>query len=307
MKLSLAVLALASTCAYAGKPQLSISVRDGNFDGLDGLDPSISWEGSSSSGDLDLSYGIEAAARPTTDIASLPRNVWGKASTNLAGWGVSARAERDMQGGGATGVELDADNEDADLSIRMVASAGDGFSVSSVEATKGLDVDGARVTINPRYNMESEEADVVVSYDNGNTNVQLTASADSQEVSASHSMGDTTIGLTASADSQEVTLDHTMDNTNIKLTASADNQEITISQQLDDNNKISPTINNSGDISVAWERNLGDDSSLTATLKPNDSLDVEWNDGDWTANVNCGLDGVNVDGANVSIKRDITF
>jgi len=80
-----------------------------------------------------------------------------------------------------------------------------------------------------------------------------------------------------------------------------------VRQQLDDNNSVAPTINNNGDMSVAWERSLGDDSSLTATLKPNESLDVEWNDGDWTANVNCGLDGVNVDGANVSIKRDITF
>jgi len=307
MKLSIAVLALAASCAYAGKPKLSISVRDGNFDGLDGLDPTISWEGEANSGDVDLSYGIEAAARPTSDIASLPRNVWGKASTNVAGWGVSAKAERNMQDGGDTGVEVDMDNEDADLSVRMVASAGDGFAVNRVEATKGLDVDGARVTINPRYDLGSEEADVVLSYDNGSTNVKLTASAENQEVEAKHNMGDTTIGVTASADSQEVTLDHTMDNTNIKLTASADNQEVTIRQQLDDNNAIAPTINNSGDISVAWERNLGDDGSLTATLKPNDSLDVEWNDGDWTANVNCGLDGVNVDGANVHIKRDISF
>jgi hypothetical protein len=76
---------------------------------------------------------------------------------------------------------------------------------------------------------------------------------------------------------------------------------------LDDNNSVAPTINNNGDISVAWERSLGDDSSLTATLKPNDSLNVEWNDGDWTANVDCGLDGINVDGANVHIKRDINF
>ena len=270
------------------------------------MEPSISWEGSSKSGDLDLSYGIEADARPTTDIASLPRNIWGKASTNVAGWGVSARAER-KRDNADTGVEVDLDNEDADLSVRMVASAGNGFSVNRVEATKGLDVSGARVTINPRYDLGSEEADVVVSYDNGDTNVKLTASADSQEVEANHSMGDTKIGVKASAASQEITLDHTMDNTNIKLTASADNQEVTIRQRLDDSNVVAPTINNKGDISVAWERSLGDDSSLTATLKPNDSLNVEWNDGDWTASVDCGLDGINVDGANVHIKRDIKF
>lgn len=327
MKFSLIALAAVVGTAAAGKPQLSISVQDGSFDGLDGLNPTINWEGSSSSGDLDLSYGVEADARPTTDIASLPRNVWGKASTNVAGWGVSARAERDVAGG-STGIELDADNEDADLSVRVVASADGGFNVGSVEATKGLDMNGARVTINPRHNMESGDSDVVVSYDDGSTNVQLTASADAQEVSATHNMGDTTVGVTASADSQEVTInhttgdtnlgltasadsqeltvDHTAGDTNLKLTASADAQEVTITQQIDDSTSIAPTINNSGDISVAYNKQL-DDGSLTATLTPNESLDVEWNDGDWTANVNCGLDGINVDSANVSIKRDITF
>jgi hypothetical protein len=271
------------------------------------LDPTLNWAGSAKSGDIDLDYGIEAAVRPTTDIASLPRNVWGKASTNVAGWGVSARGEVDGQDRSSTALEFDADNQDADLSIRLTASAGSGFNVQRVEATKGLDVDGARVTVNPRYDMESEEADVVLGYDNGKTNVQLTASADNQEVNIKHSLDNTKIELTASADNQEVQIDHQMDNTNVKLTASADNQEVTISQQIDDDNRIAPTVNNKGDISVEWERSLGDDSSLTATLKPNDSLNVEWRDNDWTANVDMPMDGANVNGANVSIKRDVSF
>lgn len=272
---------------------------------MDGLDPTLKWEGSANSGDLTLDYGIEAAARPTTDIASLPRNVWGKASTNLSGWGVSARAERDMRNGDDTALEFDANNDDADLNIHVVASAAGG--VERVEATKGLDMNGARVTLNPRYNMATEEADVVVGWDNGDTNVQLTASADSQAVKVNHRMDKTNIELNASQESQSVTVDHQMDNTNVKLTASADNQEVTVSQQLDANNRISPTINNNGDISVEWERSLGDDSSLTATLKPNESLNVEWKDNDWTANVDMGLDGTDISGASVHVKRDVSF
>jgi len=307
MRFSLFAIAAIAGTAAAGRPQLSISVRDGNFDGLDGLDPTINWSGSSSSGDVSLDYGIEAAVRPTSDIASLPRNIWGKASTNVAGWGVSARADVDGQDRSSADLEIDADNKDADLSLRLTASAGGGFNVRRVEATKGLDLDGARVTINPRYDMEKEEADVVLGYDNGNTNVQLTASADKQEVNIKHKMDNTNIELTASADNQEVSIDHQMDSTNIKLTASADNQEVTISQQVDANNRIAPTINNRGDISVEWERALGDDSALTATLKPNDSLNVEWRDNAWTANVDMPLDGSNINGANVHIKRDINF
>lgn len=267
----------------------------------------MSWEGSSKSGDLDLSYGLESAVRPTTDIASLPRNVWGKASTKAAGWGVSVRGEMDAQDRSSAALEFDADNEDADLSLRLTASAGGGFNVRRVEATKGLDMNGARVTINPRYDLENEEADVVVGYDNGNTNVRLTASADNQEVNVKHSIDNTNIELTASADNQEISIDHQADNTNIRLKASADNQEVTISQQLDANNRVAPTINNRGDISVEWERSLGDDSTLTATLKPNDSLSVEWRDHDWTANVDMPMDGTSINGANVHIKRDISF
>jgi hypothetical protein len=119
------------------------------------------------------------------------------------------------------------------------------------------------VTVNPRFNLEEDTRDVVINYSN--------------------------------------------DDTNVKLTASADSQEVTISQQIDDDNRIAPTVNSNGDISVEWERRIGDAGSLTATLKPNDSLDVEWKDDAWTANVNMPIDGTNINGANVSIKRDVNF
>lgn len=204
-----------------------------------------------------------------------------------------------------TNLEFDANNDDADLNIHVVASAGGGM--GRVEATKGMNMSGARVTLNPRYNVNTKEADVVVGWDNGDTNVKLAVSADSQEVNVKHRMDNTNIELTASQDSQSVTIDHQMDNTNVKLTASADNQEVTVSQQLDANNRISPTINNKGDISVEWERSLGDDNSLTATLKPDESLNVEWKDNAWTAKVDMGLDGTEITGANVHVKRDVSF
>jgi len=263
MKLSALALVSVLGVAAAGKPQLSISVRDGSFDGLDGLDPTLKWSNSAASGDIAIEYGIESSVRPTSDIASLPRNVWGKASTDVSGWGVTARAEVDAQARDSADIEIDADNADADLSVSLTASAGDGFSVKTIEATKGIDSDGARITVNPRYNVETEEADVVVSYANGDTDV--------------------------------------------KLTASADRQEVTFSQQIDDDNRVAPTLSSSGDLSVEWERRLADDSSLTATLKPNDSIDVEWKDAAWTANVNMPIDGTDINGANVSIKRDVNF
>jgi len=240
-----------------------VQVRDGKYDGLEGLDPAVSWSNSAKTGDVDLEYGIEASARPTTDLASLPKSVWGKASTDVSGWGVSARAEVDAQARENADLEVNAVNEANDVSVKMVASAGRDFNVQSVEAVKGFNSGGGRVTVNPRYNMESEEADVVVQYNK--------------------------------------------DKTNVKLTASTDSQEVTISQQINDDNRVAPTLASNGDMSVEWERKLGDDNSLTATLKPNDSLDLKWKDEAWTANINMPIDGASIEGANVSIKREIKF
>jgi ankyrin repeat protein len=242
---------------------LQISVRDGNFNGLDGLDPTVSWENSGKAGDLDISYGVEAEARPTTEIASLPRKLWGKASTDVSGWGVSARADIDAQNLDSAELEIDANNKDNDISVNMLASAGRDFNVRSVQATKGFDANGARVTVTPRLDLENDDRDVEINYTN--------------------------------------------DKTSVKLMASASGQEVTISQQVDGDNRIAPTVNSNGDLSVEWERRLSDDGALTATLKPNESLDVEWRDAAWTANVNMPIDGTNINGANVSMKRDVNF
>lgn len=261
MKTSTLALLAVIGVASAGKPQLSVKVSDGQFAGLNGLDPTITWSGTSKTGEVDLEYGIESSAAPTADIASLPRKIWGIASTDVGGWATSVRADVDPAEPDSADLEIDAVN--GDLSVKVIASAGKGFSVSSVEATQEFDSGDARVSVTPRYNVESEEADVVLGYDVGDTNIEVTASADAQS--------------------------------------------ITISQQIDEDNRIAPTLASNGDISLEWERSLGGDDSLTTTVKPNDSVDIEWKDADWTANVNLPLDGTSVSGANVGIKRTVDF
>jgi predicted PilT family ATPase len=214
---------------------------------------------------LDIEYGVDLAARATADIGSLPKSIWGKASTDISGWRTSARAEMKDGALDEADIELTADNTENDIGVKMVASAGkrSGFSVSRVEATKGMDVDGARVTVNPRYNVDAEDGDVVVSY--------------------------------------------TKDNTEVEVTASKDAQTVMVSQQIDDDNRVSPSVSRNGDISLEWERKLGDESTVTTTLRPNQAVDVEWKDNAWTANINVPIDGTNIGGTNVSIKRDVSF
>ncbi|KAL7564045.1 hypothetical protein ACA910_006951 [Epithemia clementina (nom. ined.)] len=263
-KFTLPVFAsLLGLAAARTAPQLSLSVRNGNFEGLDGLDPLVMWESSTQAGDIDVAYGASASVYPTRDLASLPKALWAKASTKLSGWGLSARAETKGLDFLDANVEVDADNENADLNLHLVASAGNNNRVRSVEATKGMNIRGAHVAVTPRFNFENDSRDVVVDYNLGKTDV--------------------------------------------KVVASRDNQELTLWRQVNDNNRVAPTVFSNGDVSLAWERRLAGDSSVTTTLKPNDNLNVEWKDNDWTANIRMPMAGANINGADVSIKRDVRF
>jgi len=94
----------------------------------------------------------------------------------------------------------------------------------------------------------------------------------------------------------------------VDVTASKDGQTITVSHQVDDDNRVAPTVAlQSGDVSVEWERSLGDGNSVTTTVTPDESVDIEWSDEAWTANINLGLEGASIGGANVSIKRELNF
>jgi len=263
MKLStFALLSVISSASAVARPSVSISVTDGSADGLEGFDPTVSWSSSTAAGDVDLSYGIDASVAQTSDIASLPKNIWGKASGSVAGWGVSARAEFEGTDFSQADVDIDVEN-DCGFKVHVDATASENFSVDKVEATNSFDVDGGSVTVNPRYAVGSGDADVVVSYNK--------------------------------------------DDTSVEITASQDNQEITISKQVDDDNRVAPTLTSAGSISVEWERTLAGGNSLTTTVTPNEAVDFEWKDDQWTASINVGIDGASVTGTNVSVKRDVAF
>ena len=171
---------ISSFCCFS-----QISIKDGSFNGLDGLDPTVSWSDSTKSGDLDLSYGIDASIRPTSDLASLPKAIWGKAKTKVSDWDVTARGELDGQDFSRADVTVDAASVKSDIAVRLEAQANGSFIVNSVEATKGFNQDGARITVTPRYNVQTEEKDVVLTYAKDKTAAKITASQDLQEITLS--------------------------------------------------------------------------------------------------------------------------
>mmetsp|Transcript_16208 Transcript_16208/g.37049 ORF Transcript_16208/g.37049 Transcript_16208/m.37049 type:complete len:277 (-) Transcript_16208:28-858(-) len=252
------------------RPQLSITIKDGNFTDIEGLDPTITWENSALlDNDVVLNFGIDLSAR-TTNLASLPRKIWGRASHHFGSrYALSTRLEMDVQRPTRLDFELTGEDAESDVQFRLLGRAPTQFKrlsqarVGFVEVKKGFDNDGNRVTVNPRYNLDYDRADVVVTYD--------------------------------------------ADDTLIKVTASQDDQIVTISQKLNDENMISPTIGRDGSLSLAWDRRLGEENTVRTTLNPNRSVDVEWRDAAWTANVNFPMDEKDLSGATVHIKRDIKF
>ena len=236
----------------AGKPQLSINVQNGNFADIGVLDPSVTWSSSTTSGDIDIGYGVDDVALPTIDIAALPKTILGKASTNIDAGGVSVCGKFVGTDFSKATLEIDATNVDA-FDLHPDASTGDGFSVNKIETTKTIDSDGVEVTINPRYNVDTEEGDVVVAYFKDGAEVELTTSQDVQSVTISYDVDDDTM---------------------IEVSASAEAQFAIIAYQVDEDNKISPTVTSGGDVSVTWERSLSDDSTVTTTLKQSEYVDV---------------------------------
>eukprot|EP00804_Cyclotella_cryptica_P019716 CCRYP_016465-RA/>CCRYP_016465-RA protein AED:0.08 eAED:0.08 QI:87/1/1/1/1/1/3/207/283 len=257
--------------ASASRPQLSITIRDGNFTDLDGLEPTITWENTAFVNDVNIRYGIDLSAR-TTNLSSLPRRIWGRASRIFSDrFAVSARLDMDVQSMDTIDFELDGEDNENDLKMRVLgwATAARGMGMKGggrltfMEFTKGFDNDGNRITVNPRYYVNQRRGEVVLTYD--------------------------------------------ADDTVVQVTASEDDQVVTISQKLNDENMISPTLSRDGSLSLAWDRKLGDDSSVRTTLNPNRSVEVEWRDAAWTANVNFPMDHSDLTGATVHIKRDVKF
>jgi hypothetical protein len=253
------LFSISNVSAGINTPQLSISLQNGNYGGLEGLDPSLSWSSSASAIGCDFEAGLETGVRPTLDIASLPKSIWGKIRRDIAGgWGVSARGKVSLDGSGSGGYSIEAASSDADASL-VLSGAKDGLRTVSVN--KGLDLLGGSLSINPRYDIPSSSADVTLGYDSNGTSVTVKASGSAQS--------------------------------------------LTVSQQVTDNDTLIPSINSAGEVTLGWKRNISADSAITTTLKPNDSINIKWEDGSWTAVIDTPLEGYSTGDVSIGIKRKV--
>lgn len=259
MKLCIFFSLFYTASAGAKYPSISLNLKDGSYaESFDGLDPELSYSTEASAMGCDIEAGATASMKPTMDVLSLPRSIWGKVSGDVAGWRVSSRVDADLDDGNKVGINFAAGNSDLDASIQV-----NGLDQIIVE--KGFDALDGRISVTPRYELGSSDADVTLAYDSDSTSVAIDASA------------------------------------------SASTMKLTVSQKVTDDDTLTPSINCSGDMSLAWKRSLGDGNSITTTVKPNEEVSLKWNDGPWVAEFKSSLDGYKTDGLSVRVNRKVSF
>lgn len=186
--LALSILILSS----AGKPaEISLNLKNGNFDGLKDLNPTLSCVGSNKEGDVEFTYGLDIALNPTKNIKSLPRTIWGKTKSNIGGWMTSIRAEVNAQSLKSINFVATAECEEEDISVKAIGSYGDNnVLVSKIQGTKTYKNETAKtsISITPRYNLELEEGDVVIDYAQDKAKFEIIASKTTQQITLSQEL-----------------------------------------------------------------------------------------------------------------------
>lgn len=243
MKIHFALFSIFAATANAGINTPSIAVdlkglQDGSSCPFEGLDPEMSWSASTSCSGCQLEAGATSSVKPTLDVLSLPKSIWGTVSRDIAGWGVAAKTSVALDGSNDVDVTMRASNDDLDTSVQIAAKGGS----QKIRLSKGFEAAGGRVTVSPRYNTANSKADAIIAYDIDNTSITVEASADDQTLTVA----------------QQITDDH-------RITPSIkSNGDISVAwrKSLDDGNAVTTTVKVNDSVSVAWE-----DGPWTAVLE----------------------------------------
>jgi len=178
---------------YAGKPELSFTLKDGNFGSLrTAVAPTVKFEGKS--GDVDYGGSVGFASD------GLPKSIWGQTTADLGsiGWSVLARAEvsqgkYDFADGEDSGAYLTVEgiNEENDTFVWGSGAISKGSAAPlKAGAKKVITLDQGKVLFAPRYNFEKEEARIVLGFEKDDTKAYLTLSQDEKNMLVEHKIND---------------------------------------------------------------------------------------------------------------------
>lgn len=255
MKLQIAALFALVAAADAGVsyPTVAMDLQGiaGTSGPFEGLDPIVSWAISASALGCNFEAGATSSIKPTLDVLSLPKSVWGKVKTTAAGWNLSSKAAAALDGSNSVVLNVAADNKDWDTSLEVVSKDGS----QKVQVCKGFNALGGRFSVNPRYNIQSSDADVILGYDADKTSVTVEASASSQKLTVA----------------QQVAEGH-------RITPSVTSKgDVSLAwrKSLDGGDAVTTTVNSDGKMSLKWED--GPWTAIFATSVDNSAVDIKVN------------------------------
>lgn len=242
MKLQIASLlsVLAFSDAGISYPTVDVNLKglQGDAGPFEGLDPVASWSASTARLGCNFEAGATSSIKPTLDVLSLPRTVWGKVRTQAGQWKLSSKAVGALDGSNDVSFNVAADNDEWDTSLEVTSSGGS----QSVQIVKGFDALGGRVSVNPRYNIQSSDADVILGYDASSTSVTVEASQNSQKLTVAKQITDS-------------------DRLTPSITSGGD-FALAWRKSLDGGNAVTTTMKLNDSLSVKWE-----DGPWTAAIK----------------------------------------
>jgi len=97
-----------------------------------------------------------------------------------------------------------------------------------------------------------------------------------------------------------------LDKTTFKVDGAA--KRLTISQAIGKKTNIIPSITAAGKFTLDVQRSLDEFGKVTTSLKPNESLNVKWEDGPWVANMYTPMSNYyKFDKVDVTLKRKVEF
>jgi len=194
MKFSIAAVFLFAGNVYAGKPELSITLKDGSYGSIkSAASPVVNLSGESNS----IEYGA------SIDLGSdgSPKSIWGQTSTSSQGWNLKTRAELSQgmydfngQGSGAY-VSVEGIDEDEETYLWGSAAISNGdVQPLKAGAKKIIESDGGKFMVAPRYDFETSATKIVLGFEKDDTSAYLTVTADDKDLLVEQKISDSNSG-----------------------------------------------------------------------------------------------------------------
>ena len=233
------------------------------------MDPTVTLQGSIPYSDekAELTYGLRV---PFAN--GKPKSLWGEYTTTSKGWDMSTRVDTELNKSSLLNMECSAEHVEEDVAVTFCASTGGSSTLKSIELRKAFSSDNSKndkIMIQPRWDMTDKTRDIKVTFQGANSSVQYITSNDSNN----------------------------------------NNSKIQYSRNIGANHKITQSLGNNGLFGLEYVIGLDNDdesNTIRASIQ-NDTVDLEWEEDNWCANVRIPLLGNAVEGMLIGVKREVHF